>query len=152
MPTYATYLDVAARVPSPPIGVSTIPSIATVNGWIDEAEAQVNNALLAVGLGPVPYTGGSAALILKGLVLLYAEGLFRQHRAASGGDGRNDDGKDLLVQFRAELRRIFDAPAEIGGILGGASAPDSALLGPRSSILGFTEDELTPNFTMSDRW
>ena len=143
MGTYANAVDVQTRVPYRTFGQATKPSAADVDGWIGFAEAKLVNTLRSVGL-PASYTG-EAATVLKEVVVDYAEGRVRRAYAGAGGDGTNQDGKDLLDGFEAVLKDIREAPAYWGGVLGSGNTPDSARR-LRSHVLDNTDDKLPADF------
>lgn len=127
MSTYATVADVQARIPYKTIGAGTTPSTATVQEWLDQAEAKINGTLLAAGLD-APYTSTDAKRILAISVLNFAEGRLRMAYAATGGDGTNQDGKDMVAMFDATILEIRGDPVGWGAMLGAGTAPDAARL------------------------
>lgn len=122
---YASVSDVQAHLPGRTISASTKPSISQMEAWITETEAMLNGALRASGL-PAPYAGEPAS-ILKSWTVSRVEGLVRMAHAATGGDGSNDDGKDLVEQFNTLLRDIRDNPSWYGAVLGGGDAPSTSV-------------------------
>ena len=131
MSTYAQPSDVAARLqwlPDVSTGDFTSTSKPTkvqVQGWLDEAEAELNGQLQAAQL-PAPYTDTTAKLILGRTVTDYAEGRVRKILAAAGGDGNNNDGVELIVSFLDNLKEIQKRPVWWGMRLGGGTTDDSA--------------------------
>jgi hypothetical protein len=123
---YATYSDVQARLGGRfAFGAATKPTQAQVTAWIAEAEAVLNGTLQAAEL-EAPYSSDAAVLILRNWVTSYVEGLVRQVNAAAGGDGGNDDGKDLIEAWEQRLRDVATRPSWYGAMLGAGNAPDAA--------------------------
>ncbi len=131
MSTYAQTSDVAARlqwlpdVSSGDFTVTSKPTKAQVQVWLDESEAELNGQLLAAQL-PAPFAATDAKLILGRLITDYAEGRVRRVFAASGGDGTNDDGIDLLKSFQDKIDSIQRRPLWWGLRLGAGSTDDGA--------------------------
>lgn len=143
--SYAVFADIAARIPYRTIGASTKPSQSDVTTWLAEAEAMLNGALLGAGL-PAPYSDASAVLILKSWVCDYAEGYVRKAYAAAGGDGSNDDGKDLLEKFAQRLTDIAMQPAVYDRMLTPGSSASSTTQVRASNMDGALE----PTFTRGE--
>src|SRR3990167_10063565 len=125
MGTYAATSDIQARLPGFTLSTSTKPSSTQVSQWITEAEAELEGAMLAGGL-TVPNTNTRGIEILKSWASDYAEGHARQALAAAGGDGGNDDGKDLTQRFEDRIQDILSNAARYGQMLEGGSAPDGS--------------------------
>lgn len=153
MGTYASYSDVAARLPYRTIGASSKPTSTQVEQWITEAEAMLTGALARAGIS-YPVTGGGAE-IMKSWAADFAEGRTRQAYAAAGGDGGNDDGKDLIEAFRDLVRvQIPGDPPGFEAMLWTASSSTTRRL--RGHVLdnadGLTisDGDFAPTFTKSD--
>lgn len=152
--TYAQVSDVQARNPYRVIDGSSKPTTTQVDTWILEAEALLHGALNA-GQCVTPITGGDGIKLMRSWACDYAEGHVRQAYAAAGGDGNNDDGKDLLERFDARLQDILDNPARYSSMLNGGSAA-SGTSHFRSHITddvdGRTRDDdgFQPAFTKAD--
>jgi len=142
-----SYTDVGARIPHKDIGASTEPSLATVDAWIESAEAKINNVLAFAGL-TVPIATVQHMEELKALSIDYAEGRTRRAYAAAGGDGANDDGKDLIEAFEAALTAMKENPASTLAYFSGGSvaAGDSRV---RGTTAGNSND---PLFSMRENW
>lgn len=122
---YSTTDDVQANLPGRTLSASSKPALAQVSGWITQGDALLDGSLAAKGM-TVPYTEGANALaILKSWSLLYAEGHTRMAFASGGGDGGNEDGKDLLEQFEKVLAFIRENPGDVAAMLGDGSAPEA---------------------------
>lgn len=124
MGRYALVGDVRERVPYRQVTATSSPTETTVGQWIVSAESILHATLRAVGVG-VPVTDREGSYVAKRLVLDYAEGHLRKAYASSGGDGTNDDGKDLLEDFDKFMLSFKNDPATAGAIFGGGSAPES---------------------------
>ncbi len=122
---YATSSDVQARDPYRPISATTSPTTTQVTQWLTEADALLNGALQA-GQISTPVTSANGLEILKSWACDYGEGHLRMAYAASGGDGSNTDGRDLLEKFYKILEDILDNPARYGAMLQGGTAGSSA--------------------------
>jgi hypothetical protein len=146
MGSYASVTDIQARLPDR-LDATSKPSLASVGGWIQEAEAMLNGALAGEGL-PAPYTDASAVLILRTWVCEYVEGRVRMAQAALGGDGSNDDGKDLVDKFFARLQDIGRNASSYGGMLAAGSAPSASVRVRASNADG----ELEPEFDRDQVW
>lgn len=140
--SYASIGDITARNPYRAIGASTKPSQSEVEAWISQAEAMLNGALAGAGM-TTPYTDSAAVLILRNWVASYVEGLVRMAYAASGGDGANDDGKDLVKAFLDRLDDIAVNAARYDRMLTPSSTADTTT-GVRASNL---DGALEPEFT-----
>ena len=149
MGTYAVTSDVQARLPGFTLTTSTKPSTTQVDSWITEAEALLEGAMLSGGL-TVPNTNTRGIEILTSWASDYAEGHARQALAAAGGDGANDDGKDLLEKFDNRVTDILDHAARYGQMLEGGAAPDGARIVrsyPLNNQDSKTVDDVQPIFT-----
>ena len=136
MATYADNTDVQARIPYRTIGASSKPTATQVELYITFAEEALSGALLAGGC-----TLPTSSDILGGWITDYAEGVTRQAYASAGGDGGNDDGKDLIEGFKALLEAIRLEPAYFCAMInGGSDAPDAAL-GVRAYVLDNDDDK-----------
>lgn len=124
--TYAAVADVQARQPGFTIDGSSSPSSTDVQGWLDEAQSTLDLTLQAAQL-PAPYTGTDAMALLGVLITNYATGRFEQALASSGGDGGNEDGNDLVAEFKEALADIRRDPVWWGAKLGGGSAPSGSV-------------------------
>ena len=120
----ATYLDVQARIPYRTIDASSPPTQSQVGAWVEEAEARINNALRAGGMA-APVANAEGAEQLKALSIDYGEGRTRIAYASAGGDGGNDDGKDLIEQFGNVIDNILEHPARWSAMLQGGDASDA---------------------------
>jgi hypothetical protein len=126
MGTYASAVpDIHDRVPFPGITASSVPSATEVDRWVTHAEARLHATLKGVQLA-TPVTDSDGIEVAKDLVMMYAEGRYRMALAASGHDGDNDDGKDLVQAFEDALTAIRDDPTGRGAEFGGGSVSDSA--------------------------
>lgn len=123
--TYATIESVRKRAPYRAIDSTSRPSADDVQGWLDESQAELDATLQAAEL-PAPYTASAAMSILGRWITDYAEGRLRMAYAASGGDGSNDDGKDLVTRFEERLDDIGKRPGRYAAMLGAGAAPDTA--------------------------
>ena len=142
---YATSSDVQARLPGFTFSTTTAPSTTQITQWLTEADAFLNGALLAAGLTS-PNVDARGLEILKSWACSYAEGHTRMALAAAGGDGSNDDGKDLVEQFmrlvsmKHEDGGIVANPGAYGQMLQGGDAPATATR-LRSYVTHNTNDE-----------
>ena len=162
--TYATTSDVQARIPYRTIGASTKPSSTQVQDWLDTGQQLLDGALLAGEL-PAPYATAHAMGILKTWLVSYVEGRVRMAYAAAGGDGNNDDGKDLVQAFMGTsegaaqpglLEKIMTSPLVYGSMLAAGSAPDSARrlsshVLDNADGLSVSAGSFTPTFTVSEK-
>ncbi len=121
---YATTSDVQGRVPYRTIDASTSPSATQVTAWITETDAILNGALHASDIF-AEYEGASLS-ILKSWVVDRVTGLLRMAYASAGGDGANEDGKDLVEKFDKMLEDMAKRPAYYGAMLAQGDAPDAA--------------------------
>ncbi len=148
---YTDFGMVAGRIPYRAISASSKPSISDVQTWIDGADAMVAGTLARAGI-TAPTGGTTGGLILGELIGDYAEGHVRMAYAAAGGDGRNDDGKDLIEGFKATLKEILSDPSGWAAALSpAAAAPVSNL---RSHVTHNSEgkepEDYAPTFTRDD--
>jgi hypothetical protein len=149
MPTRVSTDDVQARLPFREISSTSEPSKDDVEGWLDTAESRMVNTLASVGI-TAPTTGNGAE-ILKELLTNYGEGRVRRAYAAAGGDGNNDDGKDLLDAFEVSIKSIRSDPQSWAAELAGTPSPGvgGRMRGPSAS------DTVDPQFTTErgeDQW
>lgn len=123
---YIQVSEVNARNPARAVSASTSPTDTQAQAWIEEAEAFINGALL-VGNLPAPYTvGTNAAKILGMIVGDYAEGRIRIAYAAAGGDGQNKDGEAQVEKFYETCKDIKRNPETWAAMLGAGSPPVAA--------------------------
>lgn len=125
MSSYGQLSDVRGRLPHRTIDASTLPSQASVQAWLDEAEDLINGTLQAGGL-PAPYTAQQATRILGMVATDYAEGRYRNAYASAAGEGTDPKGEELLRQFQTTLADMRRNQAEWGAVLAGGVGPDSA--------------------------
>lgn len=129
---YASVTDVERRLPSlGAFSTTTKPTLAAVTQWLVEGDAMLDGALASAGLTS-PNTDTNGLEILKAWNVDFAEGRVRMSIAAAGGDGSNDDGKDLITGFHARLEEIMNEPAMYGAMLqsGATSAEAVFVRGP----------------------
>lgn len=149
MGTYVSTSHLEARIPYRTVSGSTSPSTTQVDYWIDEAEALIHGALSAVGLDG-PFSDADQVKILRSWCLDYVEGRFRMAYAAAGGDGRNDDGKDLVERFEDRLSWIRSNGSSAQAMLS-IEAGSSDVATPRSFWTNRTAGQnLTPTFKKGD--
>ncbi|MEK0431095.1 MAG: hypothetical protein RL139_899 [Gemmatimonadota bacterium] len=159
--TYATTSDVQARIPYRTISTTSKPTTAQVQDWLDSGQSMLDGALLAAEL-PAPYTSDHAKAILKMHLVSYVEGRVRQAYASAGGDGNNDDGRDLIEAFEGGpnrpglIEKIAANPVLYGSMLAAGSSPDSArrLSGhvlDNADGLTISEGDFAPTFTVSEK-
>lgn len=119
---YAVLDNLRARLPYRTIDADSKPNVTEVQTWLDESEA-ILNAELKAGEMPAPYTTGDAVIVLRAIVLDYAEGRLRQSYATAGGDSMNTDGIDQLDRFYKTIEDIRAQPHRWGAVLGAGAAP-----------------------------
>lgn len=114
---YAVTADVALRLAGRTIDASSAPTATTVTAWIEEAEAELEGTLAAVGL-TVPVTAARGISICKAKVISRVAG--RVERAyASGTDMETQDvAADLMKEFEDFLALISDDPGKVATMLG----------------------------------
>lgn len=152
MGTYALIGDVQARLAGrPTFGASTKPSQAQVEAWIDEAEAMLTGSLGAADIS-LPSAGTAGAKIVRSWVCDYAEGHARMAYAAAGGDGGNDDGKDLVQHFRDLLVNVRRFPSEYGPMLAGGAAVEGTSKIRGSNTDTAADDYIAPEFERDEVW
>lgn len=122
MADYATIADVKARLAGRPISPTSQPSEADITAWIGEAEAMLDGALKGADL-PAPYSDADAVRILRAWVCDRVVGLTRMALASAGGDGQNDDGKDMVAKFDRLVDDIQRRPTVYGAMLAAGNAP-----------------------------
>jgi hypothetical protein len=153
--TYANVGDVRGRIPYRTIDATSQPSEVQVEKWIDEAGARAEGTLLAAGIS-IP-TAAGPRLILKNYIVDYAEGRTRMAYAASGGDGGNDDGKDLVESFKEWILDIAEDSQRWAAIFGSGSVDSDALL-LRSHVTNnpdgesISDGDFDPVFTRDEQW
>jgi hypothetical protein len=152
---YATTDHVQAALPGRTISASSKPTLAQVTAWIEEGDARLNAVLARAGV-ETPVEDAQALVILRSWTMLYAEGRTRMAFASGGGDGTNDDGKDLIAKFDELLQWIRENPTAAAAELSETgSAPDTSRR-MRSHVLdnahGLSVDngDFDPKFTVAD--
>lgn len=138
MTTYAASTDVQARIPGRTISASTSPSTTQVTAYITEGEAMLTGALKGAQIS-TPITDSDGEAIMKAWAVDYAEGRCRQAWASAGGDGANDDGQQLLDNFKALLDDIAKFPQKYEAMLTGGAATNSRYC--RSYVLDNEDDK-----------
>ena len=159
--SYASVSDVEARLPyrvdrEDGFTSTTQPSLAQVQQWLDDAEAELNATLLAVGL-PAPYSSAGAVATLRQAVTGCVEGRVRMAYASAGGDGNNDDGKDMIRTWQDTLLDIRNSAGWWSAKLG-AAAPTSARSGLASYVTSnadgksVSDGDFRPTFTRCEKF
>ena len=148
---YVTTANVQARLPGRTLSASSKPTLTQVGEWVEEGAALLDGALLAASLD-APYTAARALLILRSWSLLYSEGHTRMAFASAGGDGTNDDGKDMVEQFRDLLVWIRENGPTVGGMLASGDAPEASrrvrgYVIDNSDDVNITDGDFAPQFT-----
>ena len=153
MPTFAAVTDIPPLVGGRSISASTTPNTTQVTAWIDEAEAELLGTLASVAI-PTDYPVNSRGYrIIRHWVTQYIAGLFRQSHAAAGGDGGNNDGKEIIDAWRKMLQQIVEDSPRFEAMLsaGGSAAktnpgmPGSHVTDP---VLGLTASDYGPTFEL----
>ena len=150
MSLYAFHQDVSARLHNVyPSGISstTQPTVEQVAFWLDEAEDLTNAVLKALGM-PAPYTDTQAKRILGKHVIDYTEGRVRRVLAASGGDGKNQDGVDLIQSFEKFLLDLQNRKDFWTGILAETAISESSV----GSSAVVSSDNQAPWFTRETKF
>lgn len=117
--------DVQDRLPYRKITDDSTPSTGTVLKWIEEGEAMIDNSLRSNAI-VVPVTDARGVVHLRSLSIDYAEAHTRMAYAASGGDGDNDDGLELLETFQNTLIDMENDPVSWAAKLTGGSGAEGA--------------------------
>jgi len=107
---YATIANLQARLPGRTIGTSSKPTQSQCEAWIDEAEAFLAGSLAASGCTSTVTAGKPGVKLMASWTLDYAEGHTRIAFASGEGEGRNQDGKDLVEKFDKLLSDIAREP------------------------------------------
>ena len=122
--SYSGAVEVADRLPYRSITTSTKPSTGDVDRWGAKASAILDGVLAAAQVAvPVIHTGGVA--IVSEWTTDYAEGRYRMALASAGGDGDNDDGKDLIEGFKLLMTEITASPSHFQAMLNGGASSDA---------------------------
>lgn len=151
MPTYGSVEAVASRSGRDVPTAASKPTYADVAAWLDEAEAELLGAILAGG-GPASYASGTpGALQVRAKVELYVSGLFRGTNAGAGGDGTNDDGRELRQAWEAYLDRLRSNTGNILASFDASGSQPVVRMGSHSTdaSLGLTPDDVAPLFTIA---
>lgn len=153
MPIYTSTDDVLARVAYRGQAIADgTPSLAQVSTWLDEAEARLDATLARAGIA----MAASRYAVVRPFIADDAAGLVRMAFAATGGDGQNDDGKDLRERFDAFLASILDDPEGWGRALSGAAPPSAGASRLRSyqtdnrDGLSIAAGDFAPTFKRGD--
>lgn len=126
MGTYASLSELKGRLAyrAQHITDTSEPNNTDINLWINEAEAALT-AAIAAGQGTTPITNANGILLMKQWALMYVEGRTRMAFASAGGDGDNDDGKDLIEKFEDLIDKILDNPSRYDAMLSGGDAAET---------------------------
>jgi hypothetical protein len=153
MAEYAALTDVQARLAGRTIDASSLPSSTQVEGWLDEAEAELNGTLISAGL-PAPYDSAHAKTILGRWVTDYAEGRTRRAYASAGGDSTAQDGKDLIETWDRRLHDIVTppGPSRYEAVLSAASASSSASSLRAANTDPDADDYIDAEFETGEVW
>jgi len=134
MGDFAEISDVQARIPKRLIDANTDPNTTQVELFITGGESKLLGAI-AAGQYTAPESGTPGFEILTSWATTYAEGHTRMAYASAGGDGDNDDGKDLVDWFDNTLiPDMLDDPSKYEAMLTGGAATQS------SRVRSYTED------------
>lgn len=153
MGTYASTSDIAARLPYRTIDSNSKPTSTQVGQWITEAEAMLTAALDTCQI-TTPVTNSNGIELLKSWACDYAEGRTRMAYANSGGDGGNDDGKDLIENFKELIDKILDNPTMYSAMFnaGDAEASSRRVRGyvlDNDDSVSISNGDFEPTFTKS---
>lgn len=148
---YAVLSDVQARLSGRTIAALSKPSSTQVETWLAEAAAMLAGSLGAAGL-PLPEVGTNGALIMTAWECDYAEGRTRMAYASAGGDGTNDDGKDLVEGFRQLTVNIRRYPSDYGAMLASGNAPEGSSKCRGSNTDTEADDYIAPEFERDEVW
>ena len=146
MGTYASYADVQARIPGRSISATTKPSSTQVDAWVEEAEAMILGSLGAAGITAPASSLTNPGKIVRAWVCDYAEGMTRMAYASAGGDGANQDGKDLRESFRALTVNIRRSPQDYGAMLSAGSIGTEKSFCRGANVDTTADDYLAPEF------
>lgn len=125
MGNYSSNSEVTRRLPYRTISSTSDPSTGDIDQWITESEAVIDGALSSIGV-TVPVTNATGIQILRTWVNAYAEGSYRIAVASAGGDGSNDDGKDLITKFDEQIKNVLALPGVYSAMFAGGSAAADA--------------------------
>lgn len=149
MGTYAVIGDVQARLAGrPTFGTGTKPTQAQVEAWIDEAEAYLTGAVTSAGIS-MPVLASNGGKILRSLACDYAEAHVRMAHAAAGGDGANDDGKDMLDKFFGKLEQIARDTVRWSSMLVGDASSSKIRCPPTDDS---SDDFVDAEFQRGEEW
>jgi hypothetical protein len=149
--TFAALSDVQARLSGRTISATSKPSSTQVETWIAEAEAMLLGSLGAAEI-PQPEVGSNGARILCVWECDFAEGHTRMAYASAGGDGSNDDGKDLVESFRQLTLNIRRYPSDYGAMLASGDAPEGTSKCRGSNTDTTADDYIAPEFARAEVW
>lgn len=125
MPIWASISDVSARVTQGAISVSSSPSTAEVEAWIEEHEAELVGVLAAAGLATSYTAGTTGALIIRRRVANAVAGQVREAWASAMGDGAQTDGTQFQDKWYQFLEDIRQRRVQLGGELSAGILPDT---------------------------
>jgi hypothetical protein len=148
---YAVLNDVQARIPARTLSATSKPSATNVEDWIAEADAMLCGSL-AAGDIPLPDAGTAGATIMRAWECDYAEGRARMAYASAGGDGSNNDGKDLVESFKTLTVNIRRHPSDYGAMLAGGDAPEGSTKCRGSNADTSADDYIAPEFERGEVW
>lgn len=101
---------------------------------------------------PPPETGSTGATIMTAWECDYAEGHARMAYASAGGDGGNDDGKDLVESFKTLTVNIRKYPTDYGAMLAAGDAPAGSSKCRGSNADTSADDYIAPEFERDEVW
>lgn len=127
MSTYGTLAGITPRVGGRVISSGTVPSSTDVQGWLDQAEAQLKGLLLSVDIPWVYSASTVGALTIQGWVETYVAGQVRRSWAAMAG-ANGADGLFEVQGWSALLAEIKREPQLYGALLSGAGTDQSATI------------------------
>jgi hypothetical protein len=152
MGTYAVIGDVQARLAGrPTFSAATKPTREQVEAWIDEAEAYLTGTIVAAG-SPMPDATTGGGKIVRSLTCDYAEAHARMAHASAGGDGGNDDGKDLLDKFYGKLAEISREATRWASMLASGAEVEGATKIRGSNSNTAADDYIAPEFERGEVW
>ena len=117
----------------------------------------IEGALVSGG-GSMPDAGTNGADIIEVWIVNYAEGRTRMAYAAAGGDGGNDDGKDLIEDFDELIEKILDKPNRYDDMLNGSASDTATPVQVRGYVLSNADDktiadgDFDPIFTRDEEY
>ena len=148
MPSWGSTSGVQVRIPYRTIDANSTPSSTTVSTWLDEAEAELSNAI--AGAGGSTSLSGDALELFRGWVEERVAGLVLSAYASAGGDYQNDHGATHEITWRERLKSLKKNAAAFRSAAAAVSL--RSYVSNNADSKSVSNGDFEPAFTRGEKW